>query len=215
MLNYYQELSLLPQEEIPIHFLWSKVFQQIHLGLVEMQDEQGRVPIGLSFPGYVTGEKFSFLGGKLRLFADDEATLDQFNASQWLSRLDDYMHCTGIRPVPEKITGYAIYQREQLKTNKERLARRYAKRHNMDYETALNGTIDLLTDKVPANTDYKMHFRYCDMPQKNVPTPFIRLKSVSSEQMFCLWIKKTVVAEPSGTTFSSYGLSAVSTVPEF
>ncbi|WP_109867698.1 type I-F CRISPR-associated endoribonuclease Cas6/Csy4 [Methylocucumis oryzae] len=30
-----------------------------------------------------------------------------------------------------------------------------------------------------------------------------------------MWIKKTVVAESSGTTFSSYGLSATSTVPEF
>jgi CRISPR-associated endonuclease Csy4 len=30
-----------------------------------------------------------------------------------------------------------------------------------------------------------------------------------------LWIKKTVVAEPSGSTFSSYGLSAVASVPEF
>ena len=47
MMNYYQELSLLPQEEIPINFLWSKVFQQIHLGLVEMQDDQLRVPIGV------------------------------------------------------------------------------------------------------------------------------------------------------------------------
>jgi len=58
-MNYYQDLSLLAQEEINIHFLWSKIFQQIHLGLVEMQDEQGRVPIGLSFPEYITGQKYS------------------------------------------------------------------------------------------------------------------------------------------------------------
>jgi CRISPR-associated endonuclease Csy4 len=212
--KYYQELLLLPQVEINIHFLWSKVFQQIHLGLVEMQDDQGRVPIGISFPEYVIAEKQSLLGGKLRLLAKDKTTLSQFNASQWLSRLTDYVHCTGIRPVPEKLMGYAIYQRQQPKTNKERLARRYANRHNMDYETALNGTIDL-TDKAPPNADYKMQFRYCDMPKKSVSTPFIRLKSMSSEQTFCLWIKKTVVAEPTGTTFSSYGLSAVSTVPEF
>jgi CRISPR-associated endonuclease Csy4 len=195
MMNYYQELSLLPQEEIPIHFLWSKLFQQIHLGLVEMQDEQGRVPIGLSFPEYVTGEKYSVLGGKLRLFAKDEATLSRFNASQWLSRLSDYVHCTSIRPVPEKITGYAIYQREQPKTNKERLARRYAKRHNEDYDTSV--------------------LRYSSMVYKTIALPFIRLKSLSGNKEFCLWIKKTEVAESSGTTFGSYGLSAVSTVPEF
>ena len=195
MLNYYQELSLLPQEEIPIHFLWTKVFQQIHLGLVEMQDDQGRVPIGLSFPDYITGEKYSVLGGKLRLFAKDEATLSQFNACQWLTRLSDYVHCTSIRPVPVKLTGYAIYQREQPKTNKERLARRYAKRHNVDYDTAL--------------------VRYSGMVHKNIATPFIRLKSLSGDQEFCLWIKKTMAAEPLGATFSSYGLSATASVPEF
>ena len=214
-MKYYIEITLLENSDINLFSLWSKVFQQIHLGLVEIQDSQGRVPIGLSFPEYVIGEKYSLLGGKLRLLAKDEATLGQFNASQWLSRLSDYVHCTGIRPVPEKITGYATYQRQQPKTNKERLARRYAKRHPVDYETALNGTVDLLADKKLSNADYKMQFRYCDMPQKNVPMPFIRLKSLSSEQTFCLWIKKTEVAEPSDTTFSSYGLSAISTVPEF
>ena len=192
MMKYYQELELIPQDEVNLHFLWSKVFQQIHLGLVEMQDEQGRIPIGVSFPEYGNGEK---LGGKLRLFANDETILSQFNVTKWLSRLSDYVHCTGIRPVPEKIMGCAIYQREHAKTSNERLARRYAKRHNMDYDTAL--------------------MRYSGMAYKTLATPFIRLKSLSGDQVFCLWIKKTGVAELSGTTFSSYGLSAVSSVPEF
>ena len=194
-MKFYLEITLLPNPEVGINFLWSKVFQQIHLGLVEMQDNQGRVPIGLSFPEYVIGEKYSLLGGKLRLLAKDEATLSQFNASQWLSRLRDYVHCTSIRPVPEKLTGYAIYRREQPKTNKERLARRYAKRHNVDYDTAMRC--------------------YSSMTHQTMTTPFIRLKSLSSGKEFCLWIKKTVVAEPSGSRFSSYGLGAVSSVPEF
>jgi CRISPR-associated endonuclease Csy4 len=194
-MRFYLEITLLPNPEVGINFLWSKVFQQIHLGLVEMKDEQGYVPIGLSFPDYVIGEKQSLLGSKLRLFAQDETTLGQFNASQWLSRLNDYMHCTGIRPVPEKITGYATYQREQPKTNKERLARRYAKRHNVDYDTALKC--------------------YGKMAQQTITAPFIHLQSLSSGNEFFLWIKKTVVTEPSGMAFSSYGLSAVSTVPEF
>lgn len=210
----YQEIKLLESPEIPMHFLWSKVFQQIHLGLVEMQDEQGGVPIGVAFPEYVLGDKYSVLGGKLRLFAEHEATLSQFNASHWLARLSDYVHCTSIRPIPEKLSGYATYQREQPKTNKERLARRYAKRHGMDLATALHSTIDL-TAKPPSHAAYKTQFRYCDMPQKAVTTPFIRLQSLSGGQTFCLWIKKTVVAEPLAAVFSSYGLSAISTVPEF
>lgn len=194
-MRFYLEITLLPNPEVGINFLWSKVFQQIHLGLVEMQDEQGRIPIGVSFPEYVTGEKYSVLGGKLRLLAGDEATLGQFNAAQRLSRLSDYVHCTAIRPVPEKLTGYATYQRQQPKTSNERLARRYAKRHLMGYDTALA--------------------RYSAMTHKTIATPFIRLKSLSGDQEFCLWIKKTMVAELSGRTFSSYGLSAASSVPEF
>jgi CRISPR-associated endonuclease Csy4 len=195
MMDYYQELSLLPQEEVNLNFLWAKTFQQIHLGLVEIQDDKGQVPIGISFPGYVVGEKYSVLGNKCRLFAQDETMLARFDAAKWLSRLNDYMHCTSIRPVPEKIKGYAIYQRQQPKTGKERLARRYAVRHNVSYDEALQ--------------------RYHAMAHQSISTPFIRLKSLSNDQTFCLWIKKTLVSEPSGTTYSTYGLSAKATVPEF
>jgi len=194
-MNYYLEITLLPNFDLNLFSLWSKVFQQIHLGFVEIQDDQKRVPIGVSFPEYVNGEKYSVLGCKCRLFAQDEATLDRFDAAKWLDRLSDYVHCTRIRPVPEKLVGYAIYQRQQPKTNKERLARRYAVRHKVSYDEALQ--------------------HYGDMAPIRIPTPYIRLKSLSSEQTFCLWIKKTLVSESSGACFSSYGLSATTAVPEF
>lgn len=211
-MNQYIEITLLPNPDLNLFSLWSKVFQQIHLGLVELQEEQ--VPIGVSFPEYVIGEKYSVLGSKCRLFARDDATLARFDAGKWLARLSDYVHCTSIRPVPEKILGYATYQRQQPKTSKERLARRYAKRHGLGVAEALQTTIDL-ADKATPNAGYKMQFRYCDMPPKAIVTPFIRLKSLSSEQTFCLWIKKTLVAEASEEGFSRYGLSPKATVPEF
>ncbi|NJA06703.1 type I-F CRISPR-associated endoribonuclease Cas6/Csy4 [Methylococcaceae bacterium WWC4] len=213
-MNFYQELKLLPLDEISIHFLWSKVFQQIHLGLVEMQDEQKQVPIGVSFPEYVIGEKYSVLGAKCRLFAQDEATLVCFDAPKWLARLNDYVHCTSIRPVPDKVAGYAIYRREHAKTNPERLARRYAKRHDLDFDAAWNGVVELRSDSKGGET-YPKSFRYCDMSDKRIATPFIRLQSLSNGQSFCLWIKKVTVAESSSGEFSSYGLSATATVPEF
>lgn len=194
-MNYYLEITLLPNADLNLFSLWSKVFQQLHLGLVEIQDDRKQVPIGVSFPEYVVGEKYSVLGGKCRLFAQDETTLARFDAKKWLVRLSDYVHCTGIRPVPEKLSGYAIYQRAQPKTNKDRLARRYAKRHPISYDEALQ--------------------RYSDMPQRIIPIPFIRLKSLSSDQTLCLWVKKTLVLESSGGSYSSYGLSAKTTVPEF
>jgi len=213
-MKYYLEITLLPNEEIPIHFLWSKVFQQIHLGLVEMQDAKRRVLIGVSFPGYVANDQFTTLCSKLRLFAQDEATLARFDAPKWLARLSDYVHCASIRPVPDKVAGYAIYRREHAKTNPERLARRYAKRHDLDFDAAWNGVVELRSDSKGGET-YPKSFRYCDMSDKRIATPFIRLQSLSNGQSFCLWIKKVTVAESSSGEFSSYGLSATATVPEF
>ena len=194
-MRFYLEITLLPNAEVGTPFLWSKVYQQIHLGLVEMQDDQKRVPIGVSFPEYVQGEKYCLLGSKLRMFASDEETLAKFNAAKWLARLSDYVHCTSIRSVPDNLIGHAIYQREQPKTNKVRLAKRYASRHNMEFETALE--------------------RYGSMAHKTVQTPYIHLKSLSSNNEFCLWIRKTMLALPLNDRYSSYGLSAVASVPEF
>lgn len=211
----YLEITLIPNADINRHFLWSKTFQQIHLGLVETQDAQKRVPIGLSFPEYKMGEKFGVLGSKLRLFAADEAALTRFDAARRLSRLSDYVHCTGIRPVPDAVKGYAVYQREQPKTSKKRLARRYAKRHNMDYEAALNSKVELSV-KLEAGVECeKTLMSYSEMPHQTILTPFIRLKSLSSSNTFCLWIKKSEVENSNDGTFTTYGLSATATVPEF
>lgn len=211
----YLEITLIPNADINRHFLWSKTFQQIHLGLVEMQDDQKRVPIGLSFPEYKMGEKFGVLGGKLRLFAPDEAALTRFDVTRRLSHLSDYVHCTGIRPVPDAVKYYAVYQREQPKTSKERLARRYAKRHNMDYEAALNSKVELSVKLEAGMECKKTLMSYSEMPHQTIPTPFIRLKSLSSSNTFCLWIKKSEVENSNDGTFTTYGLSATATVPEF
>ena len=82
-MRYYQEITLMKNADIDRHFLLSKTFQQIHLGLVEMQDKHKQVPIGVSFPEYKMGEKFGRLGSKLRVFAPDEATLKAFDTGKW------------------------------------------------------------------------------------------------------------------------------------
>jgi len=212
-MHCYLEITLLPNPEVALNFLWSKVFQQLHLGLVEAQDAEKRVPIGIGFPKYRAEDKRFSLGDKCRLFATDEAALERFNAPQRLARLSDYVHCTGIRPLPNKIAGYAVYRRERPKTNPIRLARRYAKRHGLDLETALNTTVQLMTPAGDAG--YPTTFRYADMAVPSVALPFIRLQSLSGGQTFCLWIAKTEVAAPVVGGFSAYGLSSVATVPEF
>ena len=49
-MKYYQELTLLPDMEVELYYIWSNLYTQIHLALVELQDEQGNVPVGDTFP---------------------------------------------------------------------------------------------------------------------------------------------------------------------
>jgi CRISPR-associated endonuclease Csy4 len=171
-MKHYLEITLLPNPDINLFSLWSKVFQQIHLGLVEMQDEQKRVPIGVSFPEYIVGEKYSVLGGKCRLFAQDEQTLNQLDLNKWLNRLNDYVHVTGIRPVPEKVNGYASYQRVHIDSSAERLARRYVKRHQHEGVTIQQAMQ-----------------RYAGKEQSS-NLPYIQLNSLTNKQSFRLYIAK-------------------------
>ena len=211
-MKYYQELTILPCAEVPAYFIWSKVYQQLHLGFASHQDEHGHVPIGISFPDYqelsagknncrkpLSAEKSNDLptcafGYRLRLFAMEESSLQEFAVRDRLARLADYVHITSIRPIPSVLKGYANYRRFHQKSSAEQKARRYAKRHNISYEEALA--------LFPA--------REFD---KNVP--YIQLKSLTNKNPFRLFIKKDFREKNIEKAFGSYGLSDISTVPEF
>ena len=53
-MNYYVELQLLPDDEINIGFLWQKVYQQVHIALVENKVAENESAIAVSFPRYST-----------------------------------------------------------------------------------------------------------------------------------------------------------------
>lgn len=195
-MRYYIELTLLPNPEVDLYFLWSKVFQQVHLGLVERQDQQKQSTIGVTFPEYKQEARFATLGSKLRLFAPSQSELEAFNVRQWLDKLTDYVHITSIRPVPEKVTDYVIYQRIQPKTGRDRLVKRYLKRHpEVTQEQAI--------DHYEAFTD------------EQLTLPFIQLQSLSSGHPFRVWIGQKTVAESCKGKFSCYGLSSNSSLPSF
>jgi len=195
-MNYYQDITLLPDAEIGPHFLWQKFYQQIHLAFVEMKDEAEKVSVGISFPEYfyVDSDKKS-LGKKLRIFSPEKNQLENLDIRKWLSRLSDYVHVTSIREVPEKISAYACFSRVQVKSNVERLARRKAQHEKINLEEAMKKL-----EKVERETS---------------SLPFIHLRSLSGGQDFRLFIKKTVMDKPVEGSFSLYGLSSTATVPDF
>lgn len=194
-MQFYQEITLITQAEISLYVIWSKVYTQLHLALVAIQ-ESGNV--GVSFPEYMykeeNGKAFGFLGSKLRLFAQDEATLQQLNIAQALLRFSDYVHITGIRVVPNNVS-YAVYQRYQPKSNAERLARRFIKRKP---DISFDQAVEHYQDKTA---------------QSNLP--FVQFESLSSEHRFKLFIAKKQADEACNGNFGTYGLSKTSTVPEF
>ncbi len=190
----YIEITLLPSGDITPYFLWEKVYQQIHLALVEVQDANKKVEIGVAFPEY-NSEK-NYLGSKLRLFSPSNEVLENLKITEWLSRLTDYVHITKIRDVPKKVEKYACFKRVQLKNNSMSLARRKAKRMSMSIEQAIacfNGN-----------------------KESNIKAPFINVKSLSSDKKYRLMIVRTDVENSQiRDGFSTYGLSSRSSVPVF
>lgn len=96
-----------------------------------------------------------------------------------------------------------MYYRKQAKSNAERLARHRAKRGDIDFNEALKRYQNVVT-----TTDL----------------PYIKLESLSlsnnnnnnnNKHRFKLFIAKNDAAPADNQIFSTYGLSSVSSVPEF
>ena len=199
VMRYYQEVTLLPSQEIPLSFIWTKVYGQLHIGLVSLKDENERTPIGVSFPEYrpiapKRGEKSGGLGTILRIFAREENALKALDVEKLIARLRDYVHISGIRPVPEQLKGYAVYRRFHQKKSVAQKARRYARRHAMDFKAA---------EKL--------------FPQEQMEGgfPYIQMVSLTNRHRFGLFVVKEKHEQEKEGLFSVYGLSELATVPEF
>lgn len=200
-MNYYIEVTLMENDQFSPYELWSQLYPQLHLALVEAKNADNKVNIGFSFPQYRFHQDkgVGFIGTKLRLFAESEADLKKLDIRRWLERLEDYVHVTSIHEVPNDIKNYAIYKRKQVKTNAQRLARHRVKRGDIGFDEALARYSNVVT---------------------TTNMPYIEMKSLStsdqqSEKRFKLFIEKQSAEKSETQVFSTYGLSSVSSVPEF
>jgi len=130
MMKYYFDIILLPGAEDSIGFLWQKVYQQVHIALVDngyLSDElvKGRngkqeplkkSRVALSFPSYRKKSGFP-LGHTLRLLAETQKQLEDLNIKDKLNRLTDYTDCRSIQPVDEsEIKKHVCFMRKQFKS---------------------------------------------------------------------------------------------------
>ena len=215
-MRFYQELTIIKTPEISPYFVWSKLYSRMHLALVEQQNPDKTVSIGVSFPEYkyVDNEKtkISTLGNKLRIFSKSKEELEKLNLVNKLQNLSDYIHIKSIRDVPENLNGYLLVSRYTANTNLERITRRYAKRKGIDFDQA----------KVEQNQRYaalnKISIKEAEKHYLNPVVydyPYVKVTSYSSSSDFSLLIKQTQVSVIQNGTFSTYGLSSTSTVPNW
>ncbi|CAH9064520.1 CRISPR-associated endonuclease Cas6f/Csy4 [Pseudoalteromonas holothuriae] len=203
-MNYYLDITLLPDAEANLGFLWHKVYQQIHLLLVEHKVADKDSAIGLSFPKY--GDKQFPLGDKLRLLAQTEQQLVNLKAEQWLSRLSDYVHIKAVKAVPSNITEYAYFKRWRFKSPDK-----------------LRQSVDMRAQAIATKNGYGVSevkarlLSSIDKLDNQSKLPFINLCSLSTDgtlspaerKKFLLFIEQKIVEKPSDNQwlFTCYGLS--------
>ena len=196
-MKHYIELTLLHNTELPANFLLQKVYTKLHFKFANLKSTDNLQPVGISFPRYEINVGLGIttgLGDKIRLFSEDEQVLVDFNVTDVLSELVDYVHISDIQQVPEKVS-YGHYRRVQVQSNMIRVARRKAKREGITLEEATE--------------------RLSQFEETHTSLPFINLGSKSTNQHFKLFVYCERVKDKAVGAFSTYGLSASSTVPIF
>lgn len=200
-MNFYQDITLLPDSEANLGFLWQKVFTQVHIALADNKMADGHSAIAVAFPRYK--DKAYPLGDQLRLFSETEQQLETLNINKWLNRLTDYTHLKSIKPVPSSVNEFALFKRQQIKSNIERKALRRAKHLNKPYD-------EVLAFLQAENEQAKK-----DIYQSKLP--FIQLESLSSanKHKYKIFIECERVKNAIKGSFTCYGLSKTATVPWF
>lgn len=203
MMKYYLDITLLPDAEVNIGFIWQKVYQQVHIALADNKLLNGNSAIAVSFPRY--GSDFP-LGNKLRLFASTQEQLEKLDIKKWLNRLSDYTHNTSIKAVPATANQYVCFSRFRIKSNFLKKAQRRAIHFNKPLDEVI--TYMQAEDKARG---------IC----YETKLPFINMQSAEKEgadgvrHNFKLFIDKALSEVAIKGDFDCYGLSKQATVPWF
>lgn len=192
-MNYYIDITLLPSSEITLGFLWKKVYQQVHLALAEQKNSSNTFDFALSFPKY--NDDVFPLGNCLRVFSSSKVSFEQLNMDKWLEQLKDYILLSEVSLTPDNVKQFATFKRKQFKSNVSRLARRFAKRKEIDYKEALK--------------------HYENFSEQETKLPFVNVKSLSSNNEMKIFILQEFKDKKVEGEFNAYGLSKTATVPWF
>ncbi|MFD1008162.1 type I-F CRISPR-associated endoribonuclease Cas6/Csy4 [Oceanisphaera ostreae] len=210
-MNYYQDITLLPDADIALGFLWQKIYQQVHIALVEQKVDDQHSAIAVSFPDYDCN---GFpLGNKLRVLAKEQAQLEKLNLAGFLSRFEDYTHLKSIQPVPVFTTHIAFVRQQvkgQTRIEKDMAAKAqlWSKKSGQSLEVCLQ---KLEGSKPKAGS--KLPFIWMESQETKTRTP-------SSSAKFPLFIERIELQGANEGLLNCYGLSAargeqVASIPHF
>lgn len=208
-MNFYQDLTLIDNSEVNLGYIWQKVYQQVHIALVENGYSNPDTAfksskIAVSFPAYAD-EGFP-LGNKLRVLAPELELLNRLDIESWLSRLRDYVHISPIKDVPRSVKFICFRQKrvkgeKRLEHSLHKKAAHISERFGEDLESTLK----------------ELKKRYTFHKEE---LPYIHVESQTNKtdgrnSRFKLFIEKVELKEPQYGTFDCYGLSKTATVPWF
>ncbi|PCE69315.1 type I-F CRISPR-associated endoribonuclease Cas6/Csy4 [Salinivibrio sp. YCSC6] len=212
-MNYYQEITLLPDADIAVGFLWQNVFQQVHIALVEHKVASNQSLVAVGFPDYRQA-KFP-LGSKLRLFAKEQTTLETLDIHRWLTRLEDYVHIKGIKPVPNDVT-YVSFVRKQVKSP-ERIERDMQQKAALWAAKSGKPLVECLADLQQSKPTV-----LCTLPFIYLHSQQTKQRSPEKNSKFPLFIEMQQQSTSQDGSFDCYGLSSkangqsiLATVPHF
>lgn len=197
-MKYYLDITLLPEADITLGFLWQKIYQQVHIALVDNKVGGNESAIAVAFPLY--GEQTFPLGNKLRLLAGEESQLTSLNINRWLNRFEDYVHIKSIKRVPEQSTHVCFVRQhvkgeERIEKDMQSKAKHWSEKSGQPLDICL-----LALEKSKPKADFSL--------------PFIWLESQETKQRYAggsnkfpLFIKKVEVNHQQVGIFNCYGLS--------
>lgn len=200
-MKFYIDITLLPDAEANLGFLWYKVFQQVHIALADNKIADNESEIALSFVKY--GDKDFPLGNQLRLLASTEEKLQKLDIHRWLNRLSNYCHIKPIKSVPTNVAQHACFRRKAVKSIEKKAQRRSAYL-GKPYEEVL--------------TYLKQQGRHtkCKLPYINAESQKTKSRiEPGGADKFLIFIERVLVDTPIVGQFDCYGLSKTATVPCF
>jgi len=193
-MNYYLDIKIVADEEVPVYFIRNKIYAKLHKALNTLKSSN----IGVSFPNYRVK-----LGDVVRLHSSQER-LVALQALNWLGGLSGYCVVSDILAVPELIEGYRVVSRIRTTMNLKKLEER------ITYQKAQG---ELKTDEDVKN--YERQYKQ-KMFGSSLDNPYLELQSSSTTQVYRRFIQ---FGDLSSTItlgkFDEFGLSKSASIPWF